>query len=89
MAQLIGCLEQHPDIEAVVCGGEVYAVDPAAEPANLQYIHLPAGRCTRERRQRFAASLLCVGLCLRRTVIARAGLLNTTFLRLTWSTWRA
>ena len=82
MRQVIGFLEQHAEIEALVCGGEVYEADPDSQAGRLiKYIHLPADMVLRDNVDHVLRYAYCgVGLCLRRTVIARAGLFNTTYL---------
>jgi glycosyltransferase involved in cell wall biosynthesis len=82
MWRLIDFLEQHDGIEAVVCGGEVYEAEPGGQASRLvKYIRLPADKILRDSVDHVLKHAYCgVGLCLRRAVVARAGLLNTTFL---------
>lgn len=81
MRRAIDELERHPQVDALLCGGEEYRLDAANdEPRLVRYQHLPESRGLVDDRDNILRYVTCgIGLVLTRRVIARVGLFDTSF----------
>ena len=81
MRLAMGTLEAHPDVDVLLCGGEAFNSDPASGKLRLvRYQYLPEGRSLRDDPYTVWRHVTCgIGLILRRRVLPRLGLLDTTF----------
>ena len=81
MREAIATLEAHPEIDALVCGGEAHEFDAATGRTRpVEYRFLPAGLRLRDDVAYVMRYTQCgLGLVLRRRALERAGLFDTTF----------
>jgi glycosyltransferase involved in cell wall biosynthesis len=81
MRAAIALLDAHPEIDALLCGGESLEIRPETEQPQLRaYLWLPAALRLRDSIDYVFNHTTCgLGLILRRRVIARAGLFDTSF----------
>lgn len=81
MRQAIAVMESHPEIDALIAGGESYKIDPASQQLYLvNYLYLPANRNLTDDIANIFYFVTCgLGLVLNRRVIDRVGLFDTTF----------
>jgi GT2 family glycosyltransferase len=82
MRQAVSIMESHPEIEAMVCGGESFVFEPQLQKNRfVEYVWLPPDRRQADGLQNVFCHAYCgVGLVLRRRTIAQAGLLDTSYL---------
>lgn len=81
MRDAIIVLENHPELDAILCGGEMYSVDPVTQEKRRQpYQYLPPSLSLADDVKNILCHAVCgIGLVIRRRVIARLGLLDTSF----------
>jgi len=81
MRRAIAMLEDHPEIDALMCGGEACEFDPASGRVRLvEYRFLPPGMRLRDDLSHVLRYTQCgLGLVLARRVLERVGLLDTSF----------
>lgn len=81
MRRAIDVLEAHPEIEALVCGGEACARDPdGGAIGTVEYRYLPPERRLRDDVTHVLDYTQCgLGLVLTRRAVERVGLFDTTF----------
>jgi len=81
MAEAIAILEKHPELDAVLAGGEAFELDPLTMQQRLvTYVHLPSTRILVDDLKNMFDYVPCgLGLILTRRCIERVGLFNTTF----------
>jgi glycosyltransferase involved in cell wall biosynthesis len=77
----IGILEQHPELDALLCGGESYLIDSeTGEERFVRNIGLPGGRPLAGDVKNVLFRCNCgIGLFVSRRAVARIGLLDTRF----------
>ena len=81
MRYAISVMENHPELDAILCGGESYYYDPVTHESRFNaYLWLPPShRLTADVRNIFDYVSCGLGLILTRRVVGRVGLLDTTF----------
>ena len=81
MRRAIATLEEHPGIDALMCGGEACEFDPVSGRTRLmEYRFLPPGMHLRDDVTHVLRYTQCgLGLVLSRRVLERVGLLDTSF----------
>jgi len=81
MRTAIDVLEKHPEIDALLAGGEAYELDVHNNTQSLvTYLHLPPSRYLMDDILNIFTFCQCgLGLILTRDVIARVGLMDTSF----------
>ncbi len=81
MRDAIALMETHPEVDALMCGGETFTWDETKGQMRLHYLHYmqPGTRVTDALEKTIYTVGCGVGLLLRRGVIAQVGLLDTTF----------
>jgi Glycosyl transferase family 2 len=81
MRRAIAMLEDHPEIDALMCGGEACEFDPASGRTRLvEYRFLPPGMHLRDDVTHVLRYTQCgLGLVLARRVLERVGLFDTSF----------
>jgi glycosyltransferase involved in cell wall biosynthesis len=81
MRRVIELLEEHPEVDAVVCGGEQWTLDEGSGELELMgYHHLPEHTSLAEDPLQLFRTVQCgVGLVLRRRILARVGLLDSSY----------
>jgi glycosyltransferase involved in cell wall biosynthesis len=81
MRQAIATMESHPELDAIICGGEVYSLEPGEEvPKLVRYLCLPCAKGGGYSFVETLGHLFCgLGLLLRREAVARVGLFDTSF----------
>jgi len=81
MRRAIAMLEDHPEIDALMCGGEACEFDPATGRTRVvEYRFLPPGLQLRDDVTNVLRYTQCgLGLVLSRRVLERAGLLDASF----------
>jgi hypothetical protein len=74
-------MEDNPDLDALLCGGEYYGFDPDAGESTLSCYRWipPSCRLASDVANVLEHTICGVGLLLRRRVLARVGLFDTTF----------
>jgi glycosyltransferase involved in cell wall biosynthesis len=70
MKQAVSVMESHPEIEALQCGGVMYKVDPATGEERFYTTF-------RKRPHDSSPPYVTMGLFMRRSLVARVGLLDT------------
>jgi glycosyltransferase involved in cell wall biosynthesis len=78
----ISVMESHPEVDAIVCGGEAFEIDPFTQESRCVFHEYlpPSHRLSEDVRNIFYYIQCGLGLFLTRRVIARVGLFDTTFL---------
>jgi len=80
MRDAIGVMEDHPELDALICGGESFKIDAATKQQQLlTYVHLPASLNTDTDRNAIMNVGCGLGLILARKCLSLVGLLDTTF----------
>ena len=81
MHYAISVMENHPEMDAILCGGEAYEIDRVSQKSRFSvYLWLPPSRrLITDIRNIFDHVSCGVGLILRRKVISHVGLFDTTF----------
>src|SRR5712671_2972160 len=81
MKQSIEVMEKHPELDAVLCGGEEQHFDPDTNEFRLtRYQQLPQTRSLTDDVDNVSIYVTCgIGLILTRRVISRLGLFDTSF----------
>jgi glycosyltransferase involved in cell wall biosynthesis len=81
MRRAVEVLEAHPEIDALICGGEAHEFDPASGVSRpIEFRYLPAGLRLRDDVAHVLDSTQCgLGLVLTRRAVERVGLFDTTF----------
>ena len=81
MRRVIRILELHHEVDAVLCGGEQYRVDPETGSETLVgYHYLPENRTFSSDPLQMFRTIQCgVGLVFRRRILPLIGLLDTSF----------
>jgi glycosyltransferase involved in cell wall biosynthesis len=81
MRDAIAVMEQHPDVDAVLCGGEFFDLDAATQELRLSTYTSLAPSCGLATDRAAALRYLnCgLGLILTRRCLSRVGVLDTTF----------
>lgn len=81
MRQAVTLLEENPQVDALICGGEFHEVSAGdGESRFVGFFYLPPGRLITDDVQFTITQVACgIGLVLTRRAIARVGLLDTTF----------
>lgn len=81
MKQCIAVMEEHPELDAVICGGEEHRFDPDANQYRLtRYQYLPETRSLNDDVDNVSLFVTCgIGLVLTRRLISRLGLFDTSF----------
>ena len=81
MSLAIETLQQHPDVDAILCGGEQYRVDPRSGKEELVgYQCLPEHATLATDPLQLFRTIQCgVGLVFRRRIVPLVGLLDTSF----------
>src|SRR5437867_10015996 len=81
MPKAIAMLEDHTEIDALMCGGEACEFDPATGRTRVvEYRFLPPGLQLRDDVTNVLRYTQCgLGLVLSRRVLERAGLLDASF----------
>lgn len=80
MARTVALLETHPEIDALVCGGEARTIDPQGREGRVEYRYLPTGLRLRDDVTHVLDYTQCgLGLVLTRRALERAGLFDPTF----------
>ena len=82
MREAIALMESHPEIDAMICGGESFVFEPQHQRSHFKrYIWLPPDRRQADGLQNVFGHAYCgVGLLLTRRVVAQVGLLDTSYL---------
>ncbi len=83
--QILKVFRDHPELDALVCGGEKYRCDPAGQQeALLHYLWLPPEARLKDNfghlLDRYNFVICSMGLWIRRRIIAQVGLFNPKFL---------
>ncbi len=81
MHRAVSVLEENPDLDAVLCGGEAYRFDPASgKTALVAYRWIPPSCRLAANIYNVHLHTVCgIGLWLRRRVLARVGLFDTSY----------
>jgi glycosyltransferase involved in cell wall biosynthesis len=81
MRKALAIMELHPELDAVLAGGEAFELDPRTNEQHLVgYLYLPPSRKLAEDVKNVLDYVSCgLGLILTRQCIERVGLFNTTF----------
>lgn len=82
MHEAISIIEKHPEVDAFLCGGEMYTVNPETGEQRFEtFLHCPPGVSPRQGLRVLFGHVGCgLGLWLSRTAIERVGLFDTAFL---------
>lgn len=81
MRKVVSIMENKPELDAVLCGGEEYYYDLNTGATRLvQYQYLPQTRSLTDDPSNTSNYVTCgIGLMLNRQVVSRVGLLDTSF----------
>lgn len=81
MRQVIELMEKHPEIDALMTGGEAYEIDAVSKQEKLvTYLRLPSTRRLTDDINNILTFVQCgLGLVLTRRVLTRVGLFDTSF----------
>lgn len=81
MRQAIAVMECHPEIDALMTGGEAFELDPVSRQERLvTYLHLPPSRQLTDNINNILTYVQCgLGLILTLRIISRVGLFDTSF----------
>ena len=82
MRDAISILDAHPEIDALLCGGESFTLAPGTGREQLlRYLWLPSSLRLRDNIDHVFSHTTCgLGLVLRRRAIAKAGLFDTSYI---------
>ena len=81
MKQCISVMQEHPELDAIICGGEEHRYDPTSDTYKLtRYQYLPETRSLTDDVDNVSLFVTCgIGLVLTRRLISRLGLFDTSF----------